>query len=259
MATIICDIDGTLLRSGVAPIRKTIDFINEQSKNNRIVLVTGRPDSQRSQTVVSLRRAGVKYNALKMAPNTANTHSKRIEFKRSVGESLKGEASLAIDNDADARAAYASAGIPTKSPGSLPEVKKWAGSAFDPKGVSIELEKADINLTPTDGMKSAAARALAWHKDGKRGGTIVGLTRANQIVNGENLSESTVARMYSFFSRREVDKKATGFSAGEEGYPSPGRVAWDLWGGDAGFSWSRSKWNQIKNMKKWAGSPFDIN
>lgn len=118
------------------------------------------------------------------------------------------------------------------------------------------IEKADINLTPTDSMKAAARRALAWKQEGKRGGTAVGLTRAHQIVNGENLSESTVARMYSFFSRHEVDKRATGFNAGEEGYPSPGRVAWDLWGGDAGFSWSRSKWNQIKNMNKWAGSAF---
>jgi hypothetical protein len=133
-----------------------------------------------------------------------------------------------------------------------------------------DMAKADINLTPTSGMKSAAARALAWHKEGKRGGTGVGLARANQIVNGENLSESTVARMYSFFSRHEVDKRATGFSSGEEGFPSPGRVAWDLWGGDAGFSWSTSKWNSIKNRREnktyhedmnksfWAGSAFEL-
>jgi hypothetical protein len=116
-------------------------------------------------------------------------------------------------------------------------------------------------------MKSAAARALAWKKEGKRGGTRVGLARANQIVNGTELSESTVARMYSFFSRHEVDKKATGFSSGEEGFPSPGRVAWDLWGGDAGYSWSTSKWNSIQNarenksdMKKsfWSGSAFEV-
>ena len=103
---------------------------------------------------------------------------------------------------------------------------------------------------PTSGMKSAARRALNWHKAGERGGTSVGLARANQIVNGENLSDDTVRRMYSFFSRHEVDKQATGFSAGEDGYPSPGRVAWDLWGGDAGFSWARTKWNQIQNTKK---------
>jgi hypothetical protein len=90
-------------------------------------------------------------------------------------------------------------------------------------------------------MKSAANRALAWHKEGKRGGTSVGFARANQISNGESLSDSTVKRMYSFFSRHEVDKKATGFNSGEEGYPSPGRVAWDLWGGDAGFAFARSK------------------
>jgi hypothetical protein len=51
--------------------------------------------------------------------------------------------------------------------------------------------------------------------------------------------------MYSFFSRHEVDKKATGFNSGEEGFPSKGRVAWDLWGGDGGFSWSREKRDQI--------------
>jgi len=118
--------------------------------------------------------------------------------------------------------------------------------------------KVDIDLRPTDGMKVAARRALEWKKQGRRGGTRVGLARANQIVNGVNLSPSTVARMYSFFSRHEVDKQATGFNSGEEGFPSPGRVAWDLWGGDAGFSWSTKKWNQIQNMKKWSGSAFDL-
>ena len=53
------------------------------------------------------------------------------------------------------------------------------------------------------------------------------------------MSLSVVKRMYSFFSRHEVDKKAKGFRSGEEGYPSKGRVMWDAWGGDAGFSWSR--------------------
>ena len=131
-----------------------------------------------------------------------------------------------------------------------------------------DMSKADINLTPTDGMKSAAARALAWKKEGKRGGTRVGLARANQIVNGTTLSESTVARMYSFFSRHAVDKKATGFSSGEEGFPSPGRVAWDLWGGDAGYTWSTAKWKSIKNRREnksdmnksfWTGSAFGMN
>ena len=99
----------------------------------------------------------------------------------------------------------------------------------------------DVKFRPTEAMRTAAQRALDWKAEGFDGGTRVGLARANQIVNGEKLSEDTILRMYSFFSRHEVDKQAEGFNAGEEGFPSPGRVAWDLWGGDAGFRWSTSK------------------
>jgi DNA-binding ferritin-like protein len=104
--------------------------------------------------------------------------------------------------------------------------------------------------TPTEGMASAAKRALAWHADGKPGGTLVGLARANQLKDRSPLTASTVLRMYSFFSRHEVDKQATGFSSGEEGFPSKGRVAWDLWGGDGGFSWSREKRDHIMNQRE---------
>lgn len=98
---------------------------------------------------------------------------------------------------------------------------------------------------PTEGMAAAARRALKWKGEGKPGGTLVGLARANQLKDREPLSESTVLRMYSFFSRHEPDKEATGFNSGEEGYPSKGRVAWDLWGGDSGYTWSKSKRDQI--------------
>lgn len=98
---------------------------------------------------------------------------------------------------------------------------------------------------PTAGMASAARRALAWKQEGKPGGTLVGLARANQLKDRDPLSESTVLRMYSFFSRHEPDKQATGFNSGEEGFPSKGRVAWDLWGGDSGYSWSRAKRDKI--------------
>ena len=98
---------------------------------------------------------------------------------------------------------------------------------------------------PTSGMASAARRALKWKSEGKAGGTLVGLARANQLKDRDPLSASVVLRMYSFFSRHEVDKQATGFYSGQEGFPSKGRVAWDLWGGDGGYSWSTAKRNQI--------------
>jgi len=103
---------------------------------------------------------------------------------------------------------------------------------------------------PTSGMASAARRALKWKDEGKPGGTLVGLARANQLKDREPLSASVVLRMYSFFSRHEVDKRATGFNSGEEGFPSKGRVAWDLWGGDGGYSWSSAKRNQIMRERE---------
>lgn len=109
---------------------------------------------------------------------------------------------------------------------------------------------ADIDFTPTEGMASAAKRALKWKEEGKPGGTAVGLARAHQLANREKLSERTVLRMYSFFSRHEPDKQATGFNSGEEGYPSKGRVAWDLWGGDGGYSWSKTKRDQIMRARE---------
>jgi len=103
---------------------------------------------------------------------------------------------------------------------------------------------------PTSGMKEEARKGLDWRSEFGRGGTEVGIARARDIVNDADLSDSTVKRMYSFFSRHEVDKKAKGFRPGEEGYPSNGRIAWALWGGDAGFSWSRKLVNQMKNDER---------
>ena len=100
---------------------------------------------------------------------------------------------------------------------------------------------------PTEGMKVEAQKGLDWREEHGRGGTRIGALRARQIVAGENLSDDTVKRMYSFFSRHEVDKQAEGFKQGEEGYPSNGRIAWALWGGDAGYRWSKTKVNQMKN------------
>ena len=95
-------------------------------------------------------------------------------------------------------------------------------------------------------MKAEAQKGIDWREEFGRGGTRVGAVRARQIVNGENLSDDTVKRMYSFFSRHEVDKQAEGFSSGEDGYPSNGRIAWALWGGDAGYSWSKRLVEQMK-------------
>jgi HK97 family phage portal protein len=113
----------------------------------------------------------------------------------------------------------------------------WAG----------EEEKAlsDLDLVPTDSMAREAQKGLDMRKEFGRGGTAVGVARANQLVRKERLSPSTVLRMFSFFSRHEVDKQAEGFNRGEKGFPSAGRIAWQLWGSDTAFSWAKRKRNQI--------------
>jgi hypothetical protein len=103
---------------------------------------------------------------------------------------------------------------------------------------------------PTSGMQSAARRAIKLKEQGKAkgAGTAVGWTRAGQLSRGETLSLSTVKRMYSFFSRHEVDKKGKDWDNAEN--PSNGKIMWLAWGGDAGFSWSRKIVEREKNMKK---------
>jgi hypothetical protein len=103
---------------------------------------------------------------------------------------------------------------------------------------------------PTSGMQSAARRAIKLKEQGKAkgAGTSVGWTRAGQLARGETLSLSTVKRMYSYFSRHEVDKQGKDWDNAES--PSNGKIMWLAWGGDAGFSWSRKIVNGEKTMKK---------
>ena len=108
----------------------------------------------------------------------------------------------------------------------------------------------DINLMPTAGMRTEAERYRAWKADGEPGGTDVAAGRASQILSGDELSPDTVITMRAWFARHEVDKQGKGFSPGEDGYPSPGRVAWAAWGGDPGQTWSNSKGAAIENARE---------
>jgi len=94
--------------------------------------------------------------------------------------------------------------------------------------------------SPPEGARSAARRAIKLKEQGKAkgAGTSVGWTRAGQLARGETLSLSTVKRMYSYFSRHEVDKQGKDWNNAES--PSNGKIMWLAWGGDAGYSWSRS-------------------
>ena len=114
--------------------------------------------------------------------------------------------------------------------------------------------------SPPEGARAAARRAIKLKEQGKAkgAGTAVGWTRAGQLARGESLSLSTVKRMYSYFSRHEVDKKGKDWDNAEN--PSNGKIMWLAWGGDAGYSWSRSIVEREKNKtnKIWENTPFNL-
>jgi phage portal protein BeeE len=101
---------------------------------------------------------------------------------------------------------------------------------------SIASGSKDVDLSVTAGMITEAKRGLAWREEFGRGGTNIGAGRATQIINNKKLSEDVWRRTKSYFDRHQKDNEGQGWSPNQEGYPSAGRIAWALWGGDAGYS-----------------------
>ena len=106
------------------------------------------------------------------------------------------------------------------------------------KLLGIELESY------TDYPKQAqenAKVALRWAEENGWGecGTPVGKIRANQLANGEAISEETISRMASFERHRENSTRELGDGCG--------RLMWLAWGGDEGIEWAQRKLEQIKN------------
>lgn len=95
------------------------------------------------------------------------------------------------------------------------------------------------DLTAPADVAAVARRGLAARAKYGRGGTLVGARRASQLASGAVVSIETVRRMVAFFTRHAVDLEAPAATPGALGYPSAGRIAWDLWGGDAGRAWAR--------------------
>ena len=96
------------------------------------------------------------------------------------------------------------------------------------------------SFSPPSSVRSAARRGLELRKKHGKGGLTTqeagkqgigsGVARATSLANGEAVSYETIKRMSAFFSRHEKNK-----SGGED---DAGRIAWLLWGSDAGRAWA---------------------
>jgi hypothetical protein len=129
----------------------------------------------------------------------------------------------------------------------------WEASDLDEGSSAYELAQAalttlDISIvaagsrlyTIPKAAQGEAKKALEWRKEYKRGGTPVGVNTARTLVKGGQIGIEKVRHIAKYFPRHEIDKKAKGYEPGEPGFPSRGRIAWALWGGDAAWRWAQA-------------------
>lgn len=96
-------------------------------------------------------------------------------------------------------------------------------------------------FVPTAKMAASAKRGLKLREKFRRGGTEVGVRRAEQLAERREVSAADVKAMHSYFARHAVDKNGKTHSWDSKSDPSAGYIAWLLWGGDAGKTWADRK------------------
>jgi HK97 family phage prohead protease len=234
MSAIIVDLDDTLVLSGDRPNVELIDALNAQvmSGEYEIIIISGRSIDRLEEARAWIQEhglAGVEEIHLSDFPEGPNAS---VAFKLYKAELLIQDGrdiEEAIDNDPEVRRGYADLGLDVYTPDEYIADVDPEERAIDPEGYE-----------PNREMVAEAKQALEWRRVFARGGTLVGVARARDIANGRRLPFTTIRRMSSYFARHEVDKEAEGFNRGEDGFPSAGRIAWGLWGGDAGRDWAAS-------------------
>ena len=95
-----------------------------------------------------------------------------------------------------------------------------------------------------DAVKNNAKRGIELNENqGNKCATQTGKVRAQQLANGEPISEETIKRMYSYLSRAEEDYDPNSTT-------ECGTISYLLWGGKAGLRWSKSKLTELELL--WA-------
>jgi len=98
-------------------------------------------------------------------------------------------------------------------------------------------------------LRDAARRALEARDSvppSRKAGTPVGLARANQLANGDNLSLETLKRMRSYLERAEPayrEARAQGKSIEE----SKAIMAYYLWGGPRALAWVNEQIRKLES------------
>lgn len=118
-----------------------------------------------------------------------------------------------------------------------PVIEELANAAVAQLDISV-LSSGDRLYTIPKSVQAEAKKALEWRKEHNRGGTPVGLNTARTLAKGGQIGIRKIRHIAKYFPRHEVDKKGKGYQPGEPNFPSNGRIAWALWGGDAARRWA---------------------
>ena len=94
-----------------------------------------------------------------------------------------------------------------------------------------------------DAVKNNAKRGIELNeKNNNKCATQTGKVRAQQLANGEAVSEETISRMYSYLSRAK-----TYYDDAETN--DCGNISYLLWGGLAALRWSESKLKELGKLE----------
>lgn len=223
-SAVIVDIDGTLIENGER-VDAVYDYVDELDAE--IFIVTGRPESQRAETIAELEALDIDYDELFMnAGSTADSN----EHKAAVAEELLKVWNViaAIENNPDAREAYAKLGIPVIDPAKIEPMPQQ--SEEDPEMDGEEMRAVD--LAPPAYMRAAARRGLKYYEEGLAGDGLQEATvREARAMASGNVTADKWVRIAAWIARHLVDLDAPkNNDPSRDDYPGAGLVAHLLWG-----------------------------
>lgn len=220
-AIIVSDIDETLIGYGAEPYRIDATWEYIQSLDGELVLVTGRPDTDRDATEKQLANLDITYSRLIMNPgSTADSVAYKTETMAKLLESYN--VVVAIENDDDTREAYDALGVETVDPEDIGQVETED---------ETDAEMRAVDLTPPAYMRAAARKGLEYYKEGLAGDGLVEATvrEARAMAEG-SVTADKWQRIAAWIARHMGDLDAPAADPSHDGYPSAGVVAHLLWG-----------------------------
>jgi HK97 family phage portal protein len=236
---IISDIDGTLTTSdGSDKVNEAVaEYLRRKSENHSIYIVSARSAKRLEETRAWLEENDIPHDEVFLSdfPAGAGLQFKKYKMSKLIREGKN--IVEAIENDADVRDAYKSLGVKNVH---APEEASKMYAAADYSGISLNVPSA---------VKSEARRGLDWRREYGRGGIGPGQVTARMLISN-TMTIARVRKMRAFLARHEVDKQGEGFKPGQKGFPSAGRIAWALWGGDPGVSWANKVMRQVEARER---------